>query len=79
LDRHKKQTRQLLVDYFKKLYNENYLEAFLSGISLPIVPNDSYRQLLVIPNATEILSGLKEMSLNKSPGPDGFTVRFLVT
>jgi hypothetical protein len=72
------------VDYFKKLYNENcqneiQLEAFLSGISLPIVPNDSYRQLLVIPNATEILSGLKEMSLNKSPGPDGFTVRFLVT
>jgi Reverse transcriptase (RNA-dependent DNA polymerase) len=79
-----KQTRKLLVDYFKKLYNENsqneiQLEAFLSGLSLPIVPNDSYRQLLAIPNAVEILSGLKEMGLDKSPSPNGFTVRFLVT
>jgi hypothetical protein len=75
------QTRRELVDYFKGLYTQNTepqnLE-IMNGLLLPTVPQSAHQRLTLIPSEIEILKNLKEMGLDKAPGPDGFTVRFLI-
>jgi hypothetical protein len=76
------QTRRVLVDYFKGMYRqrgENMEQlVMLDRLTFLTISGDAQIRLVQIPTALEIFSCLREMSLDKAPGPDGFTVRFLV-
>jgi Reverse transcriptase (RNA-dependent DNA polymerase) len=72
-----------LVDYFKKLYSQGndqraQQSEFLERLSLPMVPREVHRSLMIIPTTIEILKCLRKMGLDKAPKSDGFVVKFLV-
>jgi hypothetical protein len=72
----------VLVDYFKGMYRqrgENMEQlVMLDRLTFLTISGDAQIRLVQIPTALEIFSCLREMSLDKASGPDGFTVRFLV-
>ena len=65
------------ISYFKSIFssaNANNGRPFLSTH----MPQDSDEYTYTIPDEEEVLSTIKEMRRNASPGPDGFNVEFYI-
>ena len=71
--------------HLKKLYTESNsfsereADAFFTNLQLPRL-NESHKNLLDAPITQEdVMCAIKELKLNKRPGPDGFTARYYRT
>jgi hypothetical protein len=79
------QTRALLVNYFKTLYQEKVptsetkLMVQQAHLSLPQIPITAIEGLIKLSNTEEIYTTLCQMGLDRALGPDGITFRFLKT
>lgn len=79
---HPKDINQTFFDFYNNLYksqggcSQEELDNYLSNIKLPEVSAQDQQFLNSPFTETEILATINSMPLNKSPGPDGFSVEF---
>lgn len=68
-------------DFYVDLYtsecrNDTLLNTFFENITVPTVSEEQNEKLNADISISEIITAIKSMQNNKSPGPDGFTVEF---
>jgi hypothetical protein len=77
------QTRSLLVRYYKSLYRNQTEDTVVQelyhqhNLEMPSITVEEGERLLIPPTAVEIHRTLCQMGMDRAPGPDGITLRFL--
>ena len=71
----------MIRDYYQQLYankmdNLEEMDEFLEKNNLPKLNQEQIENLNIPITSTEIETVIRNLSANKSPGPDGFTIEF---
>ena len=73
--------QKIIRDYYQQLYanqidNLEEIDEFLEKYNLPKLNQEEIENLNISITSTEIETIIKNLTTNKSPGPDGFTGEF---
>jgi hypothetical protein len=70
-----------LVDHFSKIFSTSHppLTDSLSDLVIEVISAEENARLCIIPDEHEIFVAIKELGLNKAPGPNGMTGLFYKT